>query len=259
VAFQLSKWYLDCVTETGDAAVLYWASLRWGVLRLNYGAALVSLAGDKAEQRYTLRPEHAPECRADGTIRWCCDRLDVAAQWTGRADGIERTLLDGPRGRIRWNCILPMADASVRVGQHTLRGLGYVEHLTMTVKPWQLPIDELRWGRFISASDSLVWISWRGSLPRTWVFANGTELTDAKVGSLGVESSKEVLGLIIDDGHVLRSGRLVSTALRSLSWIASLMPRWRAACETKWVARALVTSPSGSNHGWVVHELVQWP
>jgi hypothetical protein len=259
VAFQLSKWYLDCVTETGDAAVLYWASLRWGLLRLNYGAALVSRGGDRPEQRYTLRPEHPPECGADGTIGWRCDRLDVAAQWKGRADGIERTLLDGPQGRIRWNCMLPMADASVQVGKHTLRGLGYAEYLTMTVKPWQLPIEELRWGRFISHSDSLVWISWRGSLPRTWVFANGAELTDARIGSFGLESSNEEFGLSIDDGQVLRSGRLASTALRPISWIASVMPRWRAACETKWVARALVTSPSGSNRGWVVHEVVQCP
>jgi len=259
VDFHVSKWYLDCVTETGDAAILYWASVRWGLLRLNYGAALVSLGDDPANQRCTLKPQTTPEHRTDGTVSWQCSRLDVDARWTSCADGVERTLLDDPRGYIRWNCLLPRADASVRVGQHTLQGRGYVECLTMSVKPWQLPLDELRWGRFISHSDSLVWISWRGSVPRTWVFANGTELNGATVRSLDVRSADGAHNLTIEAGRVLRSGRLCATALRPISWIASVMPRWRAACETKWVARALVTSPSGSNHGWVVHEVVQCP
>ena len=28
--FDLSKWYADCVSECGDAAIVYHADLRWG-------------------------------------------------------------------------------------------------------------------------------------------------------------------------------------------------------------------------------------
>ena len=258
MAFHVCKWYLDCVTDTGDAALLYWASLRWGLLRLNYGSALVSLGDETAEQRYTLRPQTTPEYRTDATVRWQCNRLDVQARWTGDSDRIERTLLDDPRGYIRWNCMLPRAEASVRVGPHTLRGLGYVECLTMTISPWRLPIDELRWGRFISPSDSLIWINWRGPVPRTWVFAHGTELADATVGPLGVKLSDGEHGLTMEEGRVVRSGRLSSTALRSVGWAVSVLPRWRTASETKWVAPAQMTKVGGSTSGWVVHEVVQW-
>ncbi|UCD25787.1 MAG: hypothetical protein JSW51_07720 [Gemmatimonadota bacterium] len=258
MAFHLCKWYFDCVTETGDAALLYWASIRWGLLRFRYGATLVSLGADPTEQRDTLRPRAIPEHRTDGTVGWKCQRLGVDAEWAGDADDIERTLLEDERGSIRWHCLLPRADATVRVGSRTLSGLGYVECLTMSVRPWQLPIEELRWGRFTSHSDSLVWIDWRGALRCTWAFANGVELRGAAVGSSGLNSSDDEIVVTIDDGRTVRSGPLSSSALHSVKWLLLLMPRWRHAAETKWVARARLTDPKGSRTGWAVHEVVQW-
>ena len=58
-----------------------------------------------------------------------------------------------------------------------LRGLGYAEHLSMTIPPWRLPIDTLRWGRFLSPERSVVWIDWQKEGDgRTWIFVDGTEV-----------------------------------------------------------------------------------
>ena len=136
MGFFLSKWYLDCVADSGDAAVFYWASLSWGPLRLRYGAALLGPIEGKPTHRYTLRPESEPVFAETGRLAWSSDRLEAGGTWTPRAEGIRRTLLDEDHGRVEWHCVCPRAHATVRVGDRAVHGSGYVEHLTMTVKPW---------------------------------------------------------------------------------------------------------------------------
>jgi hypothetical protein len=222
--FRLSKWYLDCVADNGDAAVLYWASLRWGLLRLHYGATLLGLRDGDPTHRYTLRRGPPPT-------------------WVGNDE----------------LCVCPCADATVRIGDRTVTGLGYAEHLTMTVKPWQLPFNELQWGRFLCTTDVLIWIAWRGTSPATWVFLNGEERRSAEITATAVTVPQDAVALRLDAGQVLRAGRLATTALRSLRAVALLVPRWRVAHEEKRISRATLAGGSGSPTGWAVHEVVRWP
>ncbi|MHC4769617.1 MAG: hypothetical protein ACYTEI_13025 [Planctomycetota bacterium] len=257
--FHLSKWYLDCVADNGDAAVLYRASLRWGLLRLHYGASLLGRRDADPIHRYTLRPGSSPKWLGDGELHWTSERLQAEGIWSRRAAGIERTLLDGPRGDIRWNCVCPRADAWIRIGDCSVKGRGYAEHLGMTVRPWRLPFNELHWGRFHSAADTLVWIAWRGASSARWAFLNGEERRSAKVTASAVSLHQDDVTLRFEEGRVLRSGRLAKTALRSLRGIAHLVPRWRAAQEEKRVSQATLTRGPGSLTGWAVHEVVRWP
>ena len=255
--FRLSKWYLDCVTEAGDAAVLYWAVMRWGVLQVRYGAALVRPSTGAATDRYTLSPGGAPSTDA-GAIRWECRRLGVRGAWIRRGGSVERTLLEQADGEIRWDCVCPAATATVHVDGRTLEGLGYVEHLTMTAKPWRLPFDVLRWGRYVSTSEALVWIRWEGGVPRTWVFENGVERSPARVTDARVDLPELDVALTFGTGRVLRTGRLTTTALRSLRTLAYLLPGWRTAHETKWLSRGTLAGPRSGSTGWIVHETVRW-
>jgi len=184
--------------------------------------------------------------------------LRVEGTWSPRESGFERTLLDAEAGQIHWHCVSPRADAEVRLGNRKLRGMGYAEHLTMTLNPWQLPFEQLRWGRFHSASEAMVWIEWCGSTECSWVFVNGEELGRAGTTARCVESPDDGVHLSIDTGSTLRAGRLVNTALRSVRGLVSLMPAWRMARETKWLARGELEAPTGISSGWVVHEEVRW-
>jgi hypothetical protein len=60
--------------------------------------------------------------------------------------------------------------------------LNYAEKLEMSVKPWKLPLAELRWGRFLSETDTIVWIDWQGEMPVNWVFYQGNPVSQAVVG-----------------------------------------------------------------------------
>jgi hypothetical protein len=254
--FRLSKWYMDCVTEGGDAAVLYWASLGLGPVRVRYGATLLRFADGTSAESVTLRPGRAPRAH-DDDLRWACERLRVTGEWHRRTPAIERTLFEDRAGTVQWHCVMPRAVASVRVGAHTVEGLGYAEHLTMTLPPARVPCDVLHWGRYIAADDDVVWIEWRGTAPHTWAFRRGTDQASATVQDESVEFAD--VRLQISGRRELRSGRLRHTALRPLRVLVALLPRWSRAIETKWISSGALTAPESSSTGWIIHEVVQWP
>jgi hypothetical protein len=256
--FQLTKWYLDSVTETEDVVILYWARVEWGPLRLNYGASLYSTQSKEFVHRDTFRPGTGP-VENSGVVEWSCHGLDVSGTWSSRMDGIECTLIDEPRGLIRWNCVSPSANSKVHIDGDTIEGLGYVEHLTVTLKPWQLPFRELRWGRFLASSESLIWIQWRGRMPRTWVWLNGVEHQHVHVTDDRVEISDSGIVLGLHDNKVIRSGFINANTLRSIRMLSAMMPGWRSAHETKWLARGTISRPDKVVSGWTIHEVVRWP
>ncbi len=233
--FHLSKWYLDCVTGDGRVFVAYSARLRWRALTLDYTSVLGG--------RSCLKECPPPDCSGD-RIRWRAPEVGVEGEWQALEAPVSQTLYDAD-GTVEWNCRQPRGRTEVHVGRECLRGLGYVERLTMTVPPWRLPIDELRWGRLLTEAGSVVWIDWRGPYAKQLVLRNG------------VPTEPELLARIdLDQGLVLRDGALGKTALAAIPKVERLFP-WRIlrARETKWRSRGSLDGASG----WAIHEVVRWP
>jgi hypothetical protein len=228
VRFSLRKWYLDCVTAAGETVVLYQARLSWGPLALRYAGVL----GGHTTLRAT------PEPSVDGdTVSWNAPRLALEGTWRAVAPERRESLLPG----VEWRCVQPRARVSLQIGGRKLTGLGYVELLTLSIPPWRLPIDELRWGRFCSEERGAVWIEWRGPHP----------LRVALVDGARADFDPETLRL--HDDRVLRSGRIGKTVIPRLK---RLFPsRIARLSETKWLSRG---SLAGSE-GWAIHEVVRWP
>jgi hypothetical protein len=250
---------LDCVADDGRAFVGYAARLSWRALSLDYASALRCRPGRQAETETTLQESSAP--RAGGSVvKWSSPRLKVEGTWQADAPPIKRTLLESGDGKIEWHCLQPRARAELHVGEDArLVGLGYVEQLTMTIPPWRLPFDELRWGRFLSAQDALVWIDWRGEHSLGLSFHNGARverasLTDDEFAAGGMR-------LALDCGTVLREGALVETALATIPGIQRLFPfRILRAHERKWLSRGRLEKPAAEPlAGWAIHEVVRWP
>lgn len=254
--FSLSKWYLDCVTEEGDAVIVYAARLRWGVMRLSYNAVLMSERGE-VEERATFRGCELPQVAEDGRLEWGSGRVGAHGEWARVDPAFGTVLMNGDSGSVVWRCEMPRARARVMMrGGRELRGLGYAERLEMTVRPWRLPIEELRWGRVLTERDGVAWIEWRGREPRLVVVHNGRGVMGRRVSERGVEW--EGGNLELNEGAAMRSGLLGETALRPpLKWI---VPRkMREVEETKWVARGKVRVDGGdASEGWAVHEVVRF-
>lgn len=257
--FNLSKWYLDCVTDDGEVFIGYAASLRWRDLKLNYSSTLRHHRG-VTQSKSSLSRNPVPEI-SGASLHWNHKQLKTEGVWTATAKPIESTIYESADGCVQWQCLMPGAMAEVTAGDRRLNGFGYAEHLTMSIPPWRLPIDELRWGRFVSAGDALVWIDWKGPYNRQLVFRNGVNIENAIITDTMVAMSDGAITLTLDQGQVLREGPLIQTALAKIPGIQNLIPaRSLQADECKWLSRASLTKPSADpSSGWAIHEVVRWP
>lgn len=258
-AFHLSKCYVDCVGETGECAIAYHAHLRWGPIALGYASLLRHPPVDGTSSASTLHPGRAPVA-APGYVAWNTPALDLSVSARSRSDPFARRVLQGPQGTVDWECLAPSAEVSLRCGPgFELSGLGYAERLQVSAPSWRLPIEQLRWGRFLTTTRAIVWIGWWGPEPRTLVYDNARCQPDAVIedGELRFGRCR----LALNRQAVVRDGDLVEI-LRPIARLRAL-PVARAARihETKWLSRGTLDDPalSAPLHGWALQELVVFP
>jgi len=252
--FSLVKWYLDCVTEDGDVAIVYCAELNWHGVHVHLSSVL---AGD--EERLSTRTSISQyRVTADaGRISADLPKLGVTGTWEGDSSPFERLVYGENTGSVTWTCLQPRSLAKLRIGDRQLCGLGYAERLTLTVLPWELPLTQLRWGRFVSTQDSLAWVDWQGAYCSSFALYNGEEckllsVSDSEVTIPGA-------ALKIEAGLPLRSGRLGSTILPDAPALGKLFPHSIFNVEErKWRSRGVLSDGDHSSSGWVIHEVVKW-
>jgi hypothetical protein len=259
--FELSKWYADCVTEQGDALILYCAELRWRGPAIHYSSLLLHRAGGATRSRFSLRKQAAPQAR-DGGIEWRSKAWAMEGCWREPGSGLREILFDSPAGLLEWSCVAPRSDAQLDIPEEgRFCGWGYVEHVRLSLPPWRLPIWRLRWGRFINAADALVWIDWSGPYNRQVVYYNGKPVSARIIGDRQIVLADPVAVLSLDAAVVLREGALGETALAVLPNLDRLFPapllRVR---ERKWLSRAVLRRPGHPDSiGMAIHEVVEWP
>ena len=256
--FLLSKWYLDCVSEYGEVFIAYVAALQWQGLVLNYASTLRRQGDGQTETNTSLRSSPAPQVTGS-SIEWISSALNVTGTWTPLAGPIQRVLLESEAGNIEWNCLQPNGAAEICAGDgQRMAGLGYVEHLAMSIPAWQLPIKELRWGRFLSNTDALIWIEWRGATPLSLVFHNGNQIEDVSITEHGLKAGE--LALALEENVVVREGPLIKTALSMIPMISRIFPlRVLQTYEWKWLSHGTMKRNSAeAANGWAIHEIVSF-
>lgn len=264
----MTKWYLDCTTPCGELCIVYWGRVQIAGLAMTYASVLEVGRGGERRERRTLLGGAEPQVHAD-RVGVEISRLGVRGRWMAEADAIDVDLLRTEQGRVRWGCVAPRAEVEVVVGDSTYLGEGYVERMEMTVAPWRLPIDVLRWGRVIAGETNVVWIRWEGSRPRTDAWVNGTldpaaVIEDGEVRAGGVRVAMgEGEGGHGGARRVVRSGAIGATALRDIPGLSAVVPApLLEAREEKWVSRAVVSGEIGGRvvrrEGWAVHERVEF-
>ena len=258
--FLISKWYMDCVADDGTAFIGYNAKLQWKSLSIDYSSTLRQSGSEPAAVQTTIAGSSYP-VETDGTITWRSDKLKTSGTWTSRSEPIEKTILECDAGAIRWRCVAPRADATVTFdGGDSISGLGYCEHISISIPPWQMPIDELRWGRFLTQDSSVVWIDLKGSLPVTMVFEDGVLDDRAVVADDQVQLDEGTRTLKFDESRTLRSGSIIATALSSVPLLSTLLSsNGLMLDETKWCSRGVLSGGGAAEQtGWAIHEVVRW-
>ncbi|MGA9670990.1 MAG: hypothetical protein WBQ94_17405 [Terracidiphilus sp.] len=245
---------MDCVTDGGDVVILYCADLRWRGLHTFYSSVLLAgeipAKSDASMARFRLS-------FTNGQITVAHPRLKVSGQWKTKAAPFERTVYEDASGAVVWNCLQPCSAVHVRVRERDFTGLGYAECLTLTLPPWKLPLSQLRWGRFVSPDESLVWVDWQGSYSTSFAVHNGVECATESVSDSEVVVHDATLRM--EESLPLRTGRVKNTILPGAPTLGKLLPRSLFNIEEhKWRSRGTMMSKNRSSIGWVIHEVVQW-
>jgi hypothetical protein len=166
VSFSMTKWYLDVVTNEGGVAIAYWAEVRWQHLRQPLCGLLLRPAGGTAKPWRFSGRRVAPPVLEDGRLRWSAPPLGLSVELERLEPGFPHRLLHSPAGVVDWSCELPRAAVRLRARDIVLEGIGYAERLELSLLPWRIPAEEIRWGRFLAEGTSVTWIEWRGECPQ---------------------------------------------------------------------------------------------
>ena len=256
---RIEKWYLDSVTPDGAGVVAYTARVNFGPFALQCSEVLEwPSGGPSAGSRVALGgplPTAAPD-----EIRWQNRALHFEGKWQPGQSGIPPVALyEQPAGGISWTCLCSAGQTTVKIGGDRRDGLGYAERLVLNLSPGRLPIGELRWGRFIAAEHSFIWIRWQGPVQGNWCFHDGRRV-EAEMPDLHLLTWPGHQ-LRLDHGIVIRSGRIAETAFKGAGLLRWLLPASvRNLQEIKWCSPGILTSADGrQHHGWSIHEVVVFP
>lgn len=254
---KLSKWYFDCVTDSGRPFIGYAATLRFGGLSIPWSASRFWDDNETLRQgftRHSVRQEgdalhlHLPRYATDGV-------------WEGGRACEALTLREDETTRIRWQVLRPRSRVRLRLDGRVHTGFGYVERLDLDLRVPRLPFGELHWGRFMAdaGGEWCIWIGWRNGCDHTWVLAG-----DGATSRLWREAEFH------EQAVVLPQGSVTLTPVRNLTdaAISGHFPAWLTAAfaralgagrERKFLSRAEYCSPTGQRlSGWALHEIVTW-
>jgi len=233
---------------------VYATELHWSGVSVHLSSALSGTAGNVRTQTALSRCRVA---QVGGWITAEAPKHCVSGVWETDGPEYERTIFQQEEGVVRWKCLQPRSRAQVRINQRTMSGLGYAECLTLTVLPWKLPLKELRWGRFVSPRDSLVWVDWKGAYNTSFALLNGEQCELARATNDEVVTAGARLR--IGESFALRKGRLKRTILPDVPALGKLLPGslWGIE-EQKWCSRGELIRGDGRSSGWVIHEVVHW-
>ncbi len=241
------------VSSEGRGRILYVACLSMGALRLKY-ASVLRVDGHLVRSESTLRGVVPPD--GQSPLRFSSDPLGVAVSLAASAPPLRARILESTLGYVDWCCFAPRAQVLFEDGTETIKGTGYAELLTMTIPPWSMPWDGLRWGRAHVGERVWVWLELVAEgkrESRLFVDEKTPELIRVDRDSVRSADGQE---LLLEDHRSIREGRLGNTVLAILPDAARLFPgRLLGMVESKWLSRARI----GGAEGFAIHELVSWP
>jgi hypothetical protein len=256
--YNIEKLYLDCIDDSGNCFIIYRAELDLSFLRLHYSGFIFSDTKGEAYERSSIKKSDKPVI--DDSILLDLKTFIIEGRWKRSDTPFKISLYKDPESKeLIWDCHHPRAMAEIKCNGNTYKGLGYAETLSLPMKPWELPIDELRWGRFLSDSYTVIWIRWKGKVPVNRIFLNGIEKNDAIFHDENISFGEGVYKLEFSDIAIIRKGRLLNLFTR-FSFLKILFDRRILnTMEIKYKAKTIFSKHSSSlSEGWSLFEIVTW-
>jgi hypothetical protein len=256
--FRIVKLYADCIDDSGNCFIVYNAELQFFFMRFYYGALIFSDSEDAMNEITSFKK--ALVQISEDKLDFIHKSLGIQGKWKRTADAILEHLFRDPNNReLIWNCHHPKALTEINHEGKLYRGLGYAETLSLFFKPWNLPINELYWGRYLSESDTIIWIKWIGSFPLNKIFYNNAEYNDAFIENDNIVFGDGAFHLTFNKVSIIRKGKL-SKVLTRMPWLKVLFKHSILnSVEQKYKAKSTFSSDMKVlSIGWSLYETVLW-
>jgi hypothetical protein len=219
---------------------------------------IFSNADDQTIEKSSLRRTAEPQI--SGTTYFNHKFLNTVIRLKKIDGPISISLYEDSEGNeLIWNCHHPKALADITHNGNIFTGLGYAETLSCPINPLKLPMKELRWGRFLSDSHTVIWINWKSDDPLNKVFLDGTEFNDAFFENDTLVFDNERHKLTFSEIRTIRNGKLsgLFSKMKYLKFFFN--SRLLETVETKFKAKTILTGDSAFlSTGWSLFEIVKW-
>ncbi|NNL15187.1 MAG: hypothetical protein HKO81_00925 [Flavobacteriaceae bacterium] len=238
--FLLNKWFLDFLSKSGEAMIFYAAKLSFKGIVVNY-ASWIKHDESGLRTRSHFRNVKLPE-KNDNLITWHDEKFKISGSWHSITKPLKARIFDSDDGYLDWNCFQPASNVELKINEKIIKGLGYVEQLILTTPPWHIPMNDLRWGRFHSLHDTMVWIELREQNKQQWLWLNNERILNPIIEDDHIVSEDKNFVLNLDRGIVLESEKkifkVVEKLLSYLPGFKQLMPaKFLMATNYKWLSK----------------------
>jgi hypothetical protein len=263
VNFQLIKWFLDFTTDDGNAMIFYAAEMRWHRWTSKYTSWLNHSPNTGSQFRSRFTSVKMPRLNGN-EITWNDSKFGVSGTWNSTVKPINARLFESDSGFLDWNCFQPKSDVRLVIGNEVKEGRGYAEQLILTALPWKIPMNELRWGRYVSDKNYVVWIELREKDRQQWMWMNGDNLEKCMIEDDRIEAPQQEFTLSLDRAFVLESEKKISSVtgklIRYVPGFNKIMPvKFLMADETKWLSHGrLQINNQKPDYGMTIHERVNF-
>ena len=262
--FNLLKWYLDCVNDKGEAIIIYAASLKFHGVKVPYNSIIYSTNNQKFIHKSRFRNLSFPKINGNSII-FNDKKYSISGSWKSSANEIHTRLFNSDNGTLDWHCLQPRSKSIVIIGKdNKFEGFGYAENLSLTIEPWKIPMTQLRWGRFTSETDYLVWIEIKSNPIKKWIWHNGSPISNCEISDEKITIKKTGIQLLFTNRRIIESEKKIFNIAKSL---LSLIPRisntitadFLNADETKWLSLGILKQNGIiKSQGWIIHEWVEF-
>ncbi|HSH19118.1 MAG TPA: hypothetical protein VLA03_01620 [Draconibacterium sp.] len=261
--FHLNKWFLDFIGENGEAMIFYAAKLTWRGLSASYTSWLIYNAVSGVNLKSRFRKVQFPQLK-EKVVIWSDLIFGVSGIWESLAETIQSRIFDSEKGYLDWKCFQPASKVQLKINDKVLEGRGYVEQLILTLPPWKIPMDELRWGRFVSEENIMVWIELREKEKQQWLWLNGEKTDRCTIEDDFISIPGKNIILNMDCAVLLESEKkiysVVERLIRYIPGFNKVMPlNFIMADEYKWLSNGkLYKNDKLISKGMAIHELVNF-
>ncbi|MEI6677354.1 MAG: hypothetical protein WCL21_02030 [Mariniphaga sp.] len=261
--FCLDKWFLDFVGENGEAMIFYAATLTWHGWSSSYTSWLHYDGSSGVHLKSRFRSIQFPQIK-DNLITWNDPKSGMSGTWESMAEMIQSRIFDSEEGFLEWKCFQPASKVQLKINDSVLDGRGYAEQLILTIPPWKIPMNELRWGHFGSAENNMVWIELREKKIQRWFWLNGEKIENCTIEDDHIALPGKGLILNLDRGVLLESEKkifsIATKIVRFIPGFKRVMPlNFLMADEIKWLSKGqLRTNQNIHSTGTAIHEFVNF-